>query len=85
MFCFKMYKMNQIANNFLLLGDKFMPEMHLRQPGFTYSVSGLLKTNEERIEKILFIKMSLIKLDFNIIWLMVNRKIYQKELSQTKF
>ena len=85
MFCFKMYKMNQIANNFLLLGDKFMPEMHLRQPGFTYSVSGLLKTNEERIEKILFIKMSLIKLDFNIIWLMVNRKTYQKELSQTKF
>ena len=85
MFCFKMYKMNQIANNFLLLGDKFMPEMHLRQPGFTYSVSGLLKTNEERIEKILFTKMSLIKLDFNIIWLMVNRKTYQKELSQTKF
>ena len=85
MFCFKMYKMNQIANNFLLLGDKFMPEMHLRQPGFTYSVSGLLKTNEERIEKILFIKMSLIKLDFNIIWLMVNRKTYQKELSQTEF
>ena len=85
MFCFKMYKMNQIANNFLLLGDKFMQEMHLRQPGFTYSVSGLLKTNEERIEKILFIKMSLIKLDFNIIWLMVNRKTYQKELSQTKF
>ena len=85
MFCFKMYKMNQIANNVLLLGDKFMPEMHLRQPGFTYSVSGLLKTNEERIEKILFIKMSLIKLDFNIIWLMVNRKTYQKELSQTKF
>ena len=85
MFCFKMYKMNQIANNFLLLGDKFMPEMHLRQPGFTYSVSGLLKTNGERIEKILFIKMSLIKLDFNIIWLMVNRKTYQKELSQTKF
>ena len=85
MFCFKMYKMNQIANNFLLLGNKFMPEMHLRQPGFTYSVSGLLKTNEERIEKILFIKMSLIKLDFNIIWLMVNRKTYQKELSQTKF
>ena len=85
MFCFKMYKMNQIANNFLLLGDKFMPEMHLRQPGFTYSVSGLLKTNEERIEKILFIKMSLIKLDFNMIWLMVNRKTYQKELSQTKF
>ena len=29
--------MNQIVNKFLLAGDKFMPEMHLRQPGFTYS------------------------------------------------
>ena len=24
-------------NNFLLTGEKFMPEMHLRQLGFTYS------------------------------------------------
>ena len=30
--------MNAIVNMFLLVGDKFMPEMHLRQPGFTYSV-----------------------------------------------
>ena len=29
--------MNEIANKFLLAGDKFMPEMHLRQSGFTYS------------------------------------------------
>ena len=27
--------MNEIVNKFLLVGDKFMPEMHLRQPGFT--------------------------------------------------
>ena len=33
----KLYKMNEIVNTFLLVGDKFMPEMHLRQPGFTYS------------------------------------------------
>ena len=32
--------MNEIANRFLLAGDKFMPEMHLRQPGFTFSVCG---------------------------------------------
>ena len=32
--------MNQILNQFLLTGDKFVPEMHLRQPGFTYSASG---------------------------------------------
>ena len=31
------YKMNHIINKFLLAGDKFMPEMHLRQPQFTYS------------------------------------------------
>ena len=29
--------MNDILNKFLLAGDKFMPEMHLKQPGFTYS------------------------------------------------
>ena len=30
-------KMNKIVNKFLLAGDKFMPEMHLKQPGLTYS------------------------------------------------
>ena len=29
------YKMNEIVNKFLLTSDKFMPEMHLKQPGFT--------------------------------------------------
>ena len=39
--------MNEIVNKFLLAGDKFMPEMHLRQSGFTYSACGpLIKTNE---------------------------------------
>ena len=32
--------MSSIINKFLLAGDKFMPEMHLRQPQFTYSVCG---------------------------------------------
>ena len=50
MFCFKC-KMNEIVNKFLLLGDKFMPEMHLRQPGFTYSACGPFTKNKERIEK----------------------------------
>ena len=35
--------MNNIINKFSLAGDKFMPEMHLRQPGFTYSVCGPFK------------------------------------------
>ena len=32
--------MNDIINKFLLAGDKFMPKMHLRQAGFTYSACG---------------------------------------------
>ena len=44
-------KMNEIINKFLLTGDKFMPEMHLRQPGFTYSACGPFTKNKERIQK----------------------------------
>ena len=43
--------MNEIMNGFLLVGDKFMPEMHLKQPGFTYSTCGPFTKNKERIEK----------------------------------
>ena len=43
--------MNQIANKFLLAGDKFMPEMHLRQPGFTYSACGPSTKHKQRIQK----------------------------------
>ena len=51
MFCFKVYKMNEIINKFLLVGDKFMPEIHLKQPGYTYSACGPSTKNKERIEK----------------------------------
>ena len=40
-----------IISKFLLAGDKFMPEMHLRQPGFTYSACGPFTENKERIQK----------------------------------
>ena len=43
--------MNEIVNKFLLAGDKFMPEMHLKQPGFTYSACGPYTKNKERIKK----------------------------------
>ena len=43
--------MNEIVNKFLLVGDKFMPEMYLKQPGFTYSVCGPFNKNKDRIEK----------------------------------
>ena len=43
--------MNEIINKFLQAGDKFMPEMHLKQPGFTYSAYSPFTKNKERIEK----------------------------------
>ena len=44
--------MNEIVNKFLLAGDKFMPEMHLKQPGFTYSACGPFTKNKEKIQKL---------------------------------
>ena len=43
--------MNEIANKLLLAGDRFMPTIHLRQPGFTYSACGPFTKNKERIQK----------------------------------
>ena len=71
--------MNNIINKFLLAGDKFMPEMHLRQPQFVYSACGPFTRHKERIKefkrtvqviRIIFIEMNSIKLVFNTILLM---------------
>ena len=43
--------MNEIVNKILIAGDTFMPEMHLKQPRFTYSACGPLTKNKERIQK----------------------------------
>ena len=43
--------MNEIINKFLQTGDKFMPEMHLRQPVFTNNACGPFTKNKERIQK----------------------------------
>ena len=43
--------MNEIVNKFLLAADKFMPEMHLKETGFTYSACRSFTRNKERIEK----------------------------------
>ena len=43
--------MNTVINKFLLAGDKFMPEMHLRQPQFTYSACGSFTKHKQRIKK----------------------------------
>ena len=44
--------MNNTINKFLLAGDKFMPEMHLREPGFTYSACGPFTKHKEKKKKI---------------------------------
>ena len=44
--------MNEIVNKFLLAGDKFMAEMHLKQPGFTYSACGSFTKNKEKMQKL---------------------------------
>ena len=84
--------MNQIVKRFLLAGDKFMPEMHLRQPQFVYSACGPFSKNKERIQKFketgdtnYIYKNELDKACFNMIWLMEIFKIYQKELQQIKY
>ena len=43
--------MNNVINKFLLEGDKFMPEMHLRQPQFVYSACGPFTRHKERIKE----------------------------------
>ena len=44
--------MNEKVNEFLLAGDIFVPQMHLKQPGFTYSTCGSFTKNKERIQKL---------------------------------
>ena len=43
--------MKNMVNKFLKIGDKFMPEMHSRQLGFTYSACGPFTKNKQRIKK----------------------------------
>ena len=71
--------------------DKFMPELNLKQPGFTYSACRPFTRNKKRTQtfmkqeiKIIFIGINSIKLDFNMIWLMANTKTYKKEHNQIK-
>ena len=66
--------MNEIVNKFLLPGDNFMPEIHLKQPGFTYSACGPFTKTKEQIQKFketgdtkIFTKTNLIRLVFNMI------------------
>ena len=57
----------KLWNKFSLAGDKFMPEIHLKQPAFTYSTCGSFTRNKERIEKLMQTGSIMIRLIFNII------------------
>ena len=75
--------MNKIVSKFLLAGDKFMLEMHLKQPRFTSSACGPFTKNKKHSKKqeiqTIFAKINLIKLVFNTIWLTVIIKIWKEE------
>ena len=45
--------MEKIVDKFLYVGDKFMPEMHLEQPGFIYSACGPFTKNKEGIRNLM--------------------------------
>ena len=47
----KIININNVINKFLLAGDKFMPEKHLRQPQFIYSACGPFTKHKERLKK----------------------------------
>ena len=74
--------MNEIVNKFLLAGDKFMHEMHLKQPAFTCSVCEPFTKNKERIQKFketgdtkYIYRNELDKVVFSMIWVMEILKI----------
>ena len=44
--------MKELINKFSLSGDKFIPELHLKHPGFTYSACGPFTKHRKRIQKV---------------------------------
>ena len=78
-----MKKANSIINKFLLEGEKCMPELHLVDPIFKkYSACGPFTKHTQRIQNflntgklVIFTKMVLIKLVFNMIWYIIKLKI----------
>ena len=72
--------MNKTVNKFLLAGDKFMPKIHLKQPGFTDGACGPFPETKNELKslcrleiQILFTELNLIRLVFNMIWFMINQ------------
>ena len=66
--------MNKIVNKFLLAGDKFMPEIHLRQPKLQETKKEYKNLKKEEIHDI-FLKTNKIKVVYHMTWLMEVLKI----------
>ena len=84
--------MNNIIDKFLLARDNLIPEMHLGQPGFTFSVSELFTKNKTRIQKFNRSNRRLqvylqeqSRSVLNKIWHMKISKIYQKRRCLIKY
>ena len=76
--------MNETVNTLLLAGDKFMPEIHLKQLGFTYSASGSFTKNKQRIKKFMEAGNYIIKI-INYIYTLYTNYIYKNELDKACF
>ena len=79
--------MNNTINKLLLARDKFMPEIHLRQPQFTYSACGTFTKHEQKIQK--FRETGDTNYIYRLVLFMMQHilivKILQKEPLQIKF
>ena len=64
--------MSNTINKLLLAGDKFMPEIHLRQAQFTYSACGPFTKHEQRIQKLRHKLEKLEKLETQTIYIKMN-------------
>ena len=73
------YKMNDIVNRFLLAGDEFMPESHLREPGYTYRACGLFTKTKQRIQK--FQKKEI----NNVFFKKINKACFQNDMAYGGF
>ena len=83
--------MNDIINKFLLAGDKFLSEMHLKQPGFTYSAGGPFTKNRQRMQKFMetgdtryIYRNELDKVCFGDLWLIETIETKKEEHNQIK-
>ena len=59
------FKINKIINKFIFTGDKYMPELHLKRPGSTYSAFQQFTKHRERIQKLRENKNNLFRKEFD--------------------